>query len=280
MKKCSKCGFEADTNFCPNCGASMVDENEQNSQERKQDPKSVEVNSNQEMYHYETSKESERPENYSYGYDNRTQGNPPAVDVVAKEKLSSKTWWIILWLVIFWPVGLFLMWKNKKWSKSIRLIITIAIAVLFIVGCIAMGDSDSNIDSSSNDSSYEAEEEETEPATEPTTEAVFSESNYTEIAYNDLARNPDNYKGEKIKGSGKVIQVIEDDSEVQLRIAIGGDYDHIILVGYNSSIVTSRVLEDDNVTYYGTSMETITYESTMGGNITVPAAYLDKIVIN
>ena len=83
-----------------------------------------------------------------------------------------------------------------------------------------------------------------------------------------------------MKGSGKVIQVIKDDSEVQLRIAIGGDYDHIILVGYNSSIVTSRVLEDDNVTYYGTSMGTITYESTMGGNITVPAAYLDKIVIN
>lgn len=280
MKKCSQCGFEADTNFCPNCGASMIDGSEQNLQENNQDPQAVEVNSNQEMYHYGTSKESVGPENCSFGCGNGNQEMPPAANNGTKEKLSSKTWWVILWLVVFWPVGLFLMWRNKKWSKAIRVIITIAIAFLFIVGCIAMGGTDSNIDSSSNDNSYESEEEETEPATEPTTEAVFSESNYTEIGYNDLARNPDSYKGEKIKGSGTVIQVIESDSEIQLRIAIGGDYDHVILVGYDPSIVTSRILEDDNVTYYGTSMGTITYESTMGGDITVPAAYLDKIVIN
>ena len=42
-------------------------------------------------------------------------------------------------------------------------------------------------------------------------------------------------------------------------------------------IVSSRVLEDDYITIYGTSVGTITYQSTMGGNITIPAAIVDKI---
>ena len=28
MKKCSRCGFEADENFCPNCGIAMSDINQ------------------------------------------------------------------------------------------------------------------------------------------------------------------------------------------------------------------------------------------------------------
>ena len=42
-------------------------------------------------------------------------------------------------------------------------------------------------------------------------------------------------------------------------------------------IVSSRVLEDDHITIYGTSASTITYKSTMGGNITVPAVIIEKI---
>ena len=99
----------------------------------------------------------------------------------------------------------------------------------------------------------------------------------TGITYSNLARNPEDYKGKKIKFKGEVVQVIEGDETVQIRLAVNNDYDDILFCEYDSSIVSSRVLEDDKITIYGVSVGTITYESTMGGQITIPAAYIEKI---
>lgn len=46
---------------------------------------------------------------------------------------------------------------------------------------------------------------------------------------------------------------------------------------YNSSIITSRVLEDDYITVMGKSSDLITYTSTMGGEITIPSMMVEKI---
>ena len=99
----------------------------------------------------------------------------------------------------------------------------------------------------------------------------------TGITYDNLARNPDDYKGEKVKFKGKVVQVIEGDSENQIRLAVNSDYDTILYCGYDPSIVSSRVLEDDIITVYGYSVGTISYQSTLGGNITIPGFYVEKI---
>lgn len=102
----------------------------------------------------------------------------------------------------------------------------------------------------------------------------------TGITFSQLARTPDDYLGKKVKFSGRVIQVVESDGEVTLRIAVKDDYDQVILVSYSSSIVSQRVLDDDQLTIYGISAGTYTYQSTMGGNITVPAVLVDKIDFN
>ncbi len=99
----------------------------------------------------------------------------------------------------------------------------------------------------------------------------------TGITYDQLARTPDDFMGQKVKFYGKVIQVIEDSSTVQLRIAVDDNYDTVLLGEYTTSIVSSRILEDDYVTIYGSSVGTITYQSTMGGNITIPGVYIEKI---
>lgn len=99
----------------------------------------------------------------------------------------------------------------------------------------------------------------------------------TGIGYKDLARNPENYVGKKIKFEGKVIQVMEGDGEVQIRLAVNGDYDNIMYCAYDSSIVTSRVLEDDYITVMGVSTDLLTYTSTMGGEITIPSMLVEKI---
>lgn len=104
----------------------------------------------------------------------------------------------------------------------------------------------------------------------------------TGITYEQIARNPETYIGEKIKFKGKVIQVIEDPNStyIELRIAVSSNYDKILYVGFDSSILSQRVLEDDQVTIYGISAGTITYESTMGGFITIPAASVDRLDFN
>jgi len=71
--------------------------------------------------------------------------------------------------------------------------------------------------------------------------------------------------------------VIEDDDAVQLRIAVDDDYDKMIFVEYDASIIDSRVLEDDQITIMGISLGLISYESTMGGKITIPAISVDKV---
>lgn len=99
----------------------------------------------------------------------------------------------------------------------------------------------------------------------------------TGITYDNLARNPDDYMGEKVKFKGKVVQVIEGDTENQIRLAVDSDYDTILYCGYDPSIVSSRILEDDIITIYGISVGTISYQSTLGGTITIPGVYVDKI---
>jgi membrane protein involved in colicin uptake len=102
----------------------------------------------------------------------------------------------------------------------------------------------------------------------------------TGITYDQLARTPDDYIGEKVKFSGKVVQVIEGDGETQLRFAVDDDYDQMIYLAYYPEIVEQRVLEDDYLTIYGSSLGTISYESTLGGMITIPAAFVDNMEFN
>lgn len=70
---------------------------------------------------------------------------------------------------------------------------------------------------------------------------------------------------------------MESTGSVQIRLAVNDDYDTILLGTYDSSIVKSRVLEDGHLTVYGTSDGLITYESTIGGKITIPSITIDKI---
>ena len=47
-------------------------------------------------------------------------------------KIYEKNWFIILMLVLFFPVGLFLMWKNAKWHKTVKIIISVLFAIMVI----------------------------------------------------------------------------------------------------------------------------------------------------
>lgn len=102
----------------------------------------------------------------------------------------------------------------------------------------------------------------------------------TELTYDEIARNPEQTLLKNCKFTGEVVQVLEGTDYNNLRVAINGDYDKMMLVEYDPSILSTRILEDDNITLYGTSAGVTSYTSTMGQKITIPTMLADKIDIN
>ncbi|RSX52154.1 tcdA-E operon negative regulator [Bifidobacterium goeldii] len=98
-----------------------------------------------------------------------------------------------------------------------------------------------------------------------------------DISYEELARNPDANKYKRVHFRGKIVQVMEDELSVQYRISVeqtdygSWDSNKVIYVTYIRTGNDNRLLEDDIVELWGTSNGTITYESTLGGHITIPS---------
>ncbi len=99
----------------------------------------------------------------------------------------------------------------------------------------------------------------------------------TGITYDQLARTPDDYQGQKVKFTGTVLQVLEGSFQNEMRLATNGSYDDVVYVIYDPSIVSSRILEDDTITVYGTASGLKTYTSTLGAQITLPKINAAKI---
>lgn len=98
----------------------------------------------------------------------------------------------------------------------------------------------------------------------------------TGITYDQLARTPDEYKGKKVKFKGKVLQVIEGDTETQLRLGVNGSYDQVLYCSVpKEKTASTRILEDDSITIMGRSAGLITYTATIGGKITIPSVLVD-----
>lgn len=99
----------------------------------------------------------------------------------------------------------------------------------------------------------------------------------TGITYEQLARTPDKLMGRAVKFHGKVIQIIEGDTEVQMRLAVNDDYDKILYCAISKdNLKGTRILENDKITIYGVSTGLITYDSTMGGKISIPGVLIEK----
>ena len=98
-------------------------------------------------------------------------------------------------------------------------------------------------------------------------------NSYQALPYDEMARNGDNHKGEKLQITGKVIQVMDSDKGfATLRVATRDGYEDVYLVQIPADQWKShRLLEDDVITFYGEVYGLYSYSSTMGGKITVPA---------
>lgn len=98
-----------------------------------------------------------------------------------------------------------------------------------------------------------------------------------DYTYDQLARNPDTYTGNKIKISGKVLQADSSGDICYARVAMNNSYDTVIFVTYDKDLLSYRLLEDDKITVYGTSLGVYSYEAVSGATITIPWLNADMI---
>ncbi|MFQ8601852.1 MAG: Ltp family lipoprotein [Anaerovoracaceae bacterium] len=118
-------------------------------------------------------------------------------EISQQHGVSSKSWFVILLLVLFWPVGLYLMWSRKKFTKAARIIITVVIGILFAIGIFT------NIMAIQYESSYtstptteQQTAESTQPATsESTPSATIGQKNALDKAHSYLSFTAFSYTG-------------------------------------------------------------------------------------
>ena len=71
-------------------------------------------------------------------------------------KFYEKDWFIVLMLIVFFPVGLFLMWKYSKWHKKTKKIISAIIAVMVVIAIFSDGSEESkNIETKNTNAEVE-----------------------------------------------------------------------------------------------------------------------------
>lgn len=156
---------------------------------------------------------------------------------------------------------------NSKQGIGCGTVILVAVCIVIIIFAISAV---SNIIKGYNNASSET----------ASSQPVISRSEYiagcSEIAYDDLARNPDKYKGQSFVFTGEVIQVVEPNygNTVYLRINVTkGKYtwSDTIFAEVELPKSADRILEDDIITIYGDCEGLYTYESITGTQVSVPS---------
>lgn len=119
------------------------------------------------------------------------------------------------------------------------------------------------------------QEEKEKKALKAKQEKEFKEKCKT-YTYQQIARNPEKFKGTNVKLTGEVIQALYGSDSVDLRVNITKEgtystwYTDTVYVVYDTEEGEDKILEDDIITIYGTSLGDYTYTSTMRAPVTLP----------
>ena len=116
------------------------------------------------------------------------------------------------------------------------------------------------------------------PGKKATIASKDASGNYkvTKENYESFARDEDTYKGKPLTFTATVIQVSEDDSTTIYRLAVDKSYDAVFLAIISNDDLNIRILEDDTVSVQAVSTGLFSYNSTLGGKITIPSCLITE----
>lgn len=103
-------------------------------------------------------------------------------------------------------------------------------------------------------------------------EAAAKKANAKTIDYPQLKKNPDRYKGEYVKYTGKILQILEGDNITNIRLAVtptsyGYNASDVIFIEY---VGYTDFVDDDIITVYGEIYGSYSYKSQAGFDIALP----------
>ncbi|WP_315080641.1 hypothetical protein [uncultured Clostridium sp.] len=229
-------------------------------------------------------------------------------DNLQQKKFYQTTWFTIVMLVLFYPVGIFFLWKNKIFNKVGRGIITllfipiIFINIFFWIGMFS-GESkslsqvsDKQVEKRNEETNTESKEAESKNESKENANFKIEDDNSQISSYNNIEkssdlikdvyalyknssepktekflRNPDEFTGKNIMYSGKIIQVIEGNNEYPTNIIIENSIDgEMVNILYDRKEGQSRYLVDDYITVLGTFDRIEGMQNLMGQQVPVP----------
>lgn len=102
---------------------------------------------------------------------------------------------------------------------------------------------------------------------------TYLKNQATTVNFKELDKNPDSFKGKKVKFTGQVLQIQETDNYGIIRLAVteesyGWSISDIVYVEYQNR---TDAVKDDVVAVYGQLTGSKTYESQARFNITIPS---------
>lgn len=224
-------------------------------------------------------------------------------NIKEEQKFYAQKWFMWLMLILFSPVGILLMWKfHPELKKNTKIILTIIFALIFIIAIFNLEDENSSNNNNLNtnestikDNNVSKENPTTKDDNNTSTDEEktkenerISKAEYIKkcksIKFKNLARNPDKYKGTKVKITGEVIQVSEGLlNSVDLRVNMTKDeygyWDDTIYVQYYYKDNGIKILEDDIITLYGEVYGSYSYTSVLGATVTLPKINAEYIYI-
>ena len=153
-------------------------------------------------------------------------------------------------------------------SKRRSILTTIGTTgAIVIAGCTGSSDT-SDSSSSDGSSSEESSSEESSEEDRPTVEEVKNQA--SEIPYEDLMRNSEQYEGEYVHfTSGEIAQVIESDYGFGFRVNVSEEeygWEDDVYVHWDGQ----RYLVDDIIEIWGQYTGLLTYETALGSERTIP----------
>ena len=199
---------------------------------------------------------------------------------IANKKPLMSTGIVILWLILFFPVGLYFMWAKTDWAKAAKVCVSVFFA-LMCIGTVLRADIETPQSGTTGPSFGQTQNTANTQSTQNTLSAEQLEQEYqaacVESDYNTLARNPDNYKGQKFVLTGEVVQVQESSRQTDLRINITATivgetvfYSDTVYAVWYPEDGADRILEDDVITFWCECTGLKTYTSIFGQKISLP----------